>query len=186
MQCETCQAKPATVHLTDVSNNQKKEVHLCEDCAKEQGVTIKSYMHKAPTYPEFLTQLVHSQTEPAAPEKDLTCPRCGITYKKFRETGKFGCPKDYTVFKKGLLNLLEKIHGKVQHAGKVPRGASDEISREKEIRGLRSDMEKAVRDEAYEKAALLRDRIYKLEGRSPGPREEAEAGEPPDAGARGA
>lgn len=168
MQCETCHEKQATVHLTDVSQNQKKEVHLCESCAKEQGVTIKSYMHKSPSYPEFLTQLVHSQAEPVSDEKDLTCPRCGMTYKKFRATGKFGCPNDYVVFKKGLVSLLEKIHGKVQHAGKVPFKATDEISKQKEIRTLRSDMEKAVRDEAYEKAALLRDRIYRLEGRSSG------------------
>ena len=128
-------------------------------------------MHKAPTYPEFLTQLVHSQTEPSSPEKDLTCPR-GITYKKFRETGKFGCPKDYAVFKKGLLNLLEKIHGKVQHVGKVPCKATDEISREKEIRTLRADMEKAVRDRPTRRRAppgpYLQDRGPLIGGRGRG------------------
>jgi len=165
MQCEACQKSEATVHLTDVSNNSKREIHLCEECAKDQGVTIKSYMHKSPTFPEFLTQIVHSQVEGSAEEKDITCSRCGITYRKFRATGKFGCPNDYATFKKGLVNLLEKIHGKVQHTGKVPLRATDQISRQKELRTLRADLEKAVREEAYEKAALLRDRIYKLEGR---------------------
>jgi len=165
MQCEACKKNKATVHLTDVSNNSKREIHLCEVCAKEQGVTIKSYLHKPPTYPEFLTQLVHSQVEGTSDEKDLTCPRCGITYGKFRATGKFGCPYDYVVFKKGLLNLIEKIHGKVQHTGKVPLRASDQIVRQKELRTLRSDLEKAVREEAYERAAKIRDQIYELEGR---------------------
>jgi protein-arginine kinase activator protein McsA len=32
---------------------------------------------------------------------------------------------------------------------------------------LRSDLEKAVREEAYERAAKIRDRIYELEGREP-------------------
>jgi protein arginine kinase activator len=165
MQCEACQKNAATVHLTDVSNNTKREVHLCEACAKKQGVTIKSYLNKPSGYPELLTQLVHSQSEEIGEEKDLTCPRCRITYRKFRSTGKFGCAHDYVVFKKGLLNLLEKIHGKVEHRGKVPLRASDEIAKQKELRSLRADLEKAVREEAYERAAQIRDRIYSLEGR---------------------
>ncbi len=166
MQCESCQKNAATVHLTDVSNNTKREIHLCESCAKTQGVTIKSYLNKSPSYPELLNQLVHSQAEGVtAEEKDLACPKCGITYRKFRSTGKFGCPNDYMVFKKGLLSLLEKIHGKVEHKGKVPLKATDQIAKQKELRSLRADLEKAVRDEAYEKAARLRDRIHALEGR---------------------
>ena len=165
MQCEACQKSAASVHLTDVSNNTKREIHLCEACAKTQGVTIKSYLHKAPSYPEFLTQLVQSQSGAVDEEKDLTCPQCGMTYRKFRSTGKFGCPNDYSVFKKGLLHLLEKIHGNLEHKGKVPLRASDQIAKQKELRTLRSDLEKAVREEAYEKAARIRDKIYALEGR---------------------
>ena len=165
MLCEACQKNPATVHLTDVTNNSKQELHLCEDCAKKQGVTIKSYMYKEPAYPELFPQIVDSQTEDSAVDRDLTCPRCGIIYRKFRSTGKLGCPHDYVVFKKGLIGLLEKIHGRAQHEGKIPSRASDQISRQKELRGLRALLEKAVRSEAYEDAAKLRDRIYKLEGR---------------------
>ncbi|MGQ9591609.1 MAG: UvrB/UvrC motif-containing protein [Planctomycetota bacterium] len=165
MKCEVCQKAPATVHLTDVSNNSKREIHLCENCAREQGVTIKSYLHKTPSYPEFVTQLAHSQSEAPSEEREATCPRCGMTYRKFRATGKLGCPNDYAVFKKGLVGLLEKIHGKVQHAGKVPLRASDQIARQRELRSLRAELEKAVREEAYERAAQLRDRIHELEGR---------------------
>ena len=166
MQCEACQKKDATVHLTDVSNNSKKEIHLCEACAKTQGVTIKSYMNKAAEYPELLTQLVQSQSDSRTEDKDLACPRCGISDRKFRNTGKFGCAHDYVVFKKGVLNLLEKIHGKVEHRGKVPLRASDQIAKQKELRSLRADLEKSVREEAYERAAKIRDQIYALEGRS--------------------
>jgi len=171
MKCEVCSKNTATVHLTDVSNNAKREIHLCDDCAKEQGVTIKSYLHKAPSYPELLSQIVHSQAEVPGEEKDVACPRCGMTYRKFRSSGKFGCPNDYVVFKKGLINLFEKIHGRVQHTGKVPLRATDQIARQKELRSLRADLEKAVREEAYEKAAQIRDQIYGLEGRKPEQRE---------------
>jgi len=165
MMCESCQKKSAVVHLTDVSNNQKKEIHLCEDCAKEKGVTIKSHMNKDPNFPEFLTQLVESQTESVDEDKDIRCPKCGITYRKFRSTGKFGCPNDYVVFRKGLLNLLEKIHQKVQHVGKIPSRVGDHLARQKELTQLREDLTRAVESEAYEKAAEIRDRIYILEKR---------------------
>ena len=165
MKCESCQKQTAVVHLTDVSNNQKREIHLCEECAKDKGVTIKSHMNKDPNFPEFLTQLVESQTEATSEEKDVRCPRCGITYRKFRSTGKFGCPNDYVVFKKGLLNLLEKIHQKVQHVGKIPSRVGDQLARQKELSQLREELAKVIESEAYEKAAEIRDRIYMLEKR---------------------
>ena len=172
MKCQACGDSEATVHLTDVSNNEKREVHLCESCAEEQQVTIKSYLNKQPvsskehSFPEFLAQLVQSQTDAYPDESDLACERCGTTYKKFRATGKFGCPLDYTVFRKGLVNLLEKIHGKVQHQGKVPLRASDQIDQQRKLRSLRAELERAVREEAYERAAGIRDKIYELEGRN--------------------
>ncbi len=168
MKCEACGEGEATVHLTDVSNNEKREVHLCESCAQEKQVTIKSYLHKPASqdvFPQFLTQLVQSQTEGHPDEQGLACPRCGTTYRRFRSTGKFGCPMDYTVFKKGLVNLLEKIHSRVQHTGKVPLRANDQIERQRELRALRADLDRAIQDEQYEKAAEIRDRIYELEGR---------------------
>ncbi len=167
MKCESCQKKQAIVHLTDVSNNQKREIHLCEECAREKGVTIKSHMNKEATFPEFLTQIVEAQTEAIGEDKDIRCPKCGITYKKFRSTGKFGCPNDYVVFRKGLLNLLEKIHQKVQHVGKIPTRVGDHLAREKELSQLKVELTRAIEAEAYERAAEIRDRIYILEKREP-------------------
>ena len=39
MKCQFC-SKPATVHLTDIVNNHKKELHLCQACAEAQQLTI--------------------------------------------------------------------------------------------------------------------------------------------------
>ena len=155
------------MHLTDVSNNVKKEIHLCEECSKGQGATIESHMYKQPAYPDLLTQFVEAQSD--EPEEsggaEAECPHCGITYKKFRSSGKFGCPHDYAVFKKGLVGLLEKIHGQSQHSGKIPVRASDQIAKQRQLRTLRRDLEKAIRSEAYERAAEIRDQIYQIEGR---------------------
>lgn len=34
MTCETCGKKPATHHLAAIEGGQKREAHLCEDCAR--------------------------------------------------------------------------------------------------------------------------------------------------------
>jgi protein arginine kinase activator len=171
MQCEVCQNAVATVHLTDVSNNMKKEIHLCEECAKKRGTTIKSHMNKEPNYPEFKTaHLVAGEfSEPGSEETDLVCPSCGITYSKFRSTGKFGCPEDYKIFGQHVIQLLEKIHHKVQHVGKSPKCAvaDDELSGE--VDELRDALNNAIALEQYEKAAAIRDKIYGLEGRIASP-----------------
>jgi protein arginine kinase activator len=153
--------------LTDVSNNSKKEVHLCEECAQTQGVTVKSYMYKSPASSQATAaqQILSGVAEVATGSEGEKCPQCGITYRQFRSSGKFGCPNDYVVFKPKLDDLLEKIHGRNQHIGKVPSRASAQIAREKELRSLKDELDRAVKEEAYERAADLRDRIHRLEGR---------------------
>jgi protein arginine kinase activator len=71
---------------------------------------------------------------------------------------------DYTIFRKGLLPLLEKMHGNTQHVGKVPSRAGKELIKKNELMQLRSELNKAVEKEDYEKAAELRDKIYGLSG----------------------
>jgi len=165
MLCEACQTIPASVHLTDVSNNEKKEVHLCEDCAKTRNVTVKSYMSKPEASQEIEMVVSPVEVEVAAVGDGQKCPKCNISYRQFRSSGKFGCPQDYVVFKSKLEDLVEKIHSKSQHVGKVPSRATDRIAREQELRALRDELDVAVREEAYERAAELRDRIHRLEGR---------------------
>ncbi|HHV72971.1 MAG TPA: hypothetical protein GXX38_10275 [Clostridia bacterium] len=37
MLCEQCKIRPATVHFTQIINNQKTQMNLCEQCAAEKG-----------------------------------------------------------------------------------------------------------------------------------------------------
>lgn len=167
MNCDFCDNE-ANVHLTDVSNGEKKEVHLCEECAKGQGTTIKSHLNKSDDeYPEFPAyELMTPQLEDASSEQDLSCPNCGISYSKFRSTGKFGCPDDYEVFGSHIVELMEKIHHKVQHTGKAPRNFDLKVDRIQQLKGLRSELDEAIEQENYERAAELRDKIYSLEAGS--------------------
>jgi protein arginine kinase activator len=151
--CHYC-GKKATVHLTDIVNKTKREMHLCEACAKQH--------HLVPDGPvpqldlQALVKLIMGQ--PATPG-ELTCPACGLKYAAFRADGRLGCPDDYDAFRPALEPLLERIHRGTRHGGKAPRAAALRA----ELTELRGQLAAAVEAENYEDAAVLRDRIRQKE-----------------------
>lgn len=163
MICEVCHEAIATVHLTEIVNNAKKEIHLCEACAQKKGVAIHSHV-KNISIPEFFGQLVEPK-ESTADDEDLHCPSCGLSYRQFRSSGKLGCPECYRAFRQEHDHLLEKIHGASppRHRGKVPSRVGAELIRQRELEELRGELTGAVAREEYELAASLRDKIHELE-----------------------
>ncbi|MCP5003023.1 MAG: DNA helicase UvrBC [Planctomycetes bacterium] len=156
MKCDSCDKKIATVHLTEIVGTEKKEKHLCEECAHN----VTSHFPKAPSPSDILTSIIN-QVSPEIEEMSKTaCPVCGLTYLEFRSQGRLGCPMDYDVFQKGLLPLIERMHGSSQHIGKVPANASEEVVKKNELIQLRKELNIAVEKEDYETAALIRDKIY--------------------------
>lgn len=154
--CESCGKNAATVHLTEIIDGAKREVHYCEECAQKEGI--------GPLTPQSLfSHLMGSSAESSSEESGLTCPKCGLTYSEFRQRGRLGCGEDYGLFKAGIVPLLEKIHGSTQHLGKIPVRAGDNLKAEREIVELRRDLTRAIQREEYEKAAELRDRIRNIE-----------------------
>jgi protein arginine kinase activator len=165
MKCDACQENVATVHLTEIVNKKKKELHLCEECAREKGVSVKAQFLPSPA-----AEPAEASEKPVIAregEANLACPVCGLTFAEFRASGRLGCANDYLAFKKGLVPLLEKIHGReVEHKGKVPAHIGERLERQKKVADLRQALNQAIQKEEYEKAAELRDRIYELEERA--------------------
>jgi protein arginine kinase activator len=153
MKCQFC-ASPATVHLTDIVNGKKKQMHLCQRCAEEQQLVQKEELN----LPVILQTLIGHHAGPMTDElSKLTCPACGIRYMEFRNQGRLGCPHDYQVFRTGLEPLLQRIHRAGRHRGKVPRRRPADPGRQAELVELRRRLQEAVAAEAYEEAARLRD-----------------------------
>lgn len=161
--CQFC-GDPATVHLTDIVNKKKREMHLCENCARKQNL-IPDAPSPQLNLPALL-QLLMNQLAPAAGSADsdevdpasLTCPTCGLKYAQFRADGRLGCPEDYEAFYPSLVPILERVHRGVQHLGKVPRSVRSRRNVE-ELDELKVQLSEAVAAEEYEEAARLRDRI---------------------------
>jgi protein arginine kinase activator len=117
VKCQLC-PNPATVHLTDIVNQQKKELHLCQSCAEKQDLLKKQDLNLPAILQNLIGQHLGRETDELS---RLTCPACGIKYMEFRAEGRLGCPHDYTVFRTGLEPLLRRIHRGLRHAGKSPR-----------------------------------------------------------------
>ena len=159
--CQVCKKNLATVHLTEIIKNKKREIHMCENCARNKGVAFKSQQF---SISDLLSGLVNTQAaQEMAKMSQIKCPICGLSYLDFRQHGRLGCATDYTVFKDGLLPLLERIHGNTQHQGKIPTSSGETHKVSKELLELRQTLRKVVDMENYEEAAKIRDKIRKLE-----------------------
>jgi protein arginine kinase activator len=164
MQCQICNKNDATIHLTEIADGVRSEMHICEQCAVEQDIAVKSHI----PINELLTNLLAVQPtddELSGPlEQKLECPNCGLTLAQFRKKGLLGCPYDYEVFEKLLMPLIEKAHdGKTTHCGKLPSKTSQNTKIQMELLNLRQQLQAAVQSEDYEQAAQLRDKISQIE-----------------------
>lgn len=166
MLCDRCGQRPASVHLTEIANGNKKESHLCEVCAGEIkpvsfGFAPQMGLHK------FLAGLLSHQQgggAPAPPEAEgLKCEKCGGSEGQFIKKGLLGCGDCYTGFEEKMMPLLRRIHGNSKHTGKVPGRNGGRVRLLKEIEGLKARLKEAVDREEYEQAAIIRDNIRQLE-----------------------
>jgi protein arginine kinase activator len=139
-------------------------MHLCERCAQEEGIAVKSQL----SINELLSGLLATQPSDdelfGDTEQEHTCPHCGFTLSQFTKEAVLGCPYDYEVFEKSLMPLIEKAHdGKTVHRGKVPSKTPKDTKKQIKLAAMRQQLDTAVKSEDYEQAAKLRDEINRLE-----------------------
>lgn len=158
--CEHCHTSPATVHITQISENQSTVSHLCETCAREKGVVVEigqdGIVPEVQVQAEALAQL---QAQPAAPKDNRECRHCHLTFSEFKAKERLGCPRCYEEFDKEIDALLMQMHGASVHKGKrhLPR-AGDSLT-DDDLAQLQRELEGAIAREEFELAAMLRDTI---------------------------
>ncbi len=178
MLCDICHQRDATIHLTQVVNNDVRKLHLCEACARESGVDVDT-----PSLTELLLGFGES-AGPSAPPRGRVCPACKLRQSDFKKTGRLGCPECYAAFAQELEPMLQAMHRRVQHVGKhpsrapappapvpvkppvpgmakpvAPAASKPAAQGPEDIAALQRALEAAVVREEYEEAARLRDRI---------------------------
>ena len=86
-----------------------------------------------------------------------------MTLMEFRQKGRLGCPKDYEIFTGQLRDLLERIHGATRHTGRLPGLDDDALAQRNRVSELQQKLADAIREEAYEDAAQLRDELKSVQ-----------------------
>lgn len=160
MLCDICGKNPATVHLTEIIDEQMSELHLCEECARKKSAQMEQQFGLS----DLLAGL--ADFEKPSEEKDMPaykCANCGLTYKDFKKIGRLGCGDCYITYKKFLVPLLKRIHGSSFHCGKCPVKAVKAAKKKTDLTDLRCRLQKAIEMEAYEEAAKIRDQIRELQ-----------------------
>jgi protein arginine kinase activator len=170
MLCEKCKKNEAKVNLVTVVNGEKHEIWLCENCVKDiSNIPFFSSISQNGTLPfqGMLTEILSSVGSKANIDNnnvnEIVCSNCGLTYDEFKKTGRLGCSDCYEAFRVVLEPRIKSLQAGVKHIGKIPHMKSEEIVRRKKLKDLKAEMQKLIVTEEYERAAVVRDEIKKLE-----------------------
>lgn len=167
MLCDLCNKIQATVHLTEIVDDQMSELHLCDECARKKSMQMEQQFGLS----DLLAGLVDYGKHFGSVEKEVSgiqCSHCGLTYEDFKKIGRLGCSECYTSFSKYLGPLLKRIHGAGQHVGKAPAQYAETLpkgqkARVIDITALKEKLQEAIEHEEFEEAACLRDAIKEAE-----------------------
>ncbi|MBN2157750.1 MAG: UvrB/UvrC motif-containing protein [Spirochaetes bacterium] len=164
----------ATIHLTEIIKDVKSEVHLCENCAREIGLNSK-LSNFSLSIPEMLSFLdIHEVEEN---DSAVSCPTCGLSFIDYSRENRLGCPDCYVCHEESLKSVIAGFHGSVKHTGKHPNNPQDThtgsyiaaariLQKAKSVEELKEMLNRAIYDERYEEAAVLRDRIRKIDSQT--------------------
>jgi protein arginine kinase activator len=157
--CSICKEKPATLFLSNISaDNKKQDLDLCDACAKAKGVDVPTAFLVAGA--DITLGLGASlQIEQSSGGADVKCPRCGLSQADFKKSGRLGCPECYKIFAEGLNGLLKTMHKGTRHTGKSPEILRKTRENSDRLKTLQKKLSKAIEAEDFEQAAALRDEL---------------------------
>lgn len=171
MLCQHCNQKEATTHIKKNINGKREEMHLCSECAKELGVMDE---FKMPAMNDlfgnsflgnFLGAGVAAMNSLAGVDR---CQTCGSSFNDIVKSGHIGCSDCYDRFEDKLEPSIRKIHGKTKHIGKYVSYEDTGVRAQQkpkvsELDSLKQQLSDAIKEQRFEDAAVLRDKINEIE-----------------------
>jgi protein arginine kinase activator len=166
--CSVCKEKPATLFLSNISaEGKKQDLDLCDACAKAKGDDPLAFLvSDADVVLGLGAAQEITQTTGGV---DLKCPRCGFSQADFKKSGRLGCPECYQVFAEGLAGLLKTMHKGTRHTGKTPEVLRQSRDHAERVKSLNKKLAKAIELEDFESAAKVRDELKDLTPRAAEP-----------------
>ncbi|MGI5172243.1 DNA helicase UvrBC [Treponema sp. OMZ 840] len=153
MICDLCGRREAVVFVRQISTLGKKEVHLCEVCAKAQGIDAST---------QTITMNLENLINGVHTEKKV-CSVCGRSIYDIRKTGQAGCPECYAAFKEEIQGMLTKKGIDLPYTGSMPKKLAYFRSMLTDRMAIQTKLKDSLAREDYEKAAMYRDFLKALE-----------------------
>ncbi len=156
MLCEKCGKNNATVMYTQIVNGQKRTLNICSACASQESIF------------DNLGSILSFGTRPS--KQNTVCPVCRMTLAEFSRRGRMGCGECYNTFRPQASAMLKKIHGTAKHVT-APVQSAEEPKKETQkspVEKLREELTRAIAEENFEQAAVLRDKIRETENSQKG------------------
>ena len=165
MLCQRCQKNQATTHIKTIVNGELTEYMLCPECAQKLGYG-NLFSGFGLNMGNFLGSFLGGVSQQETIESEPRCKGCGSTFNDIVRTGKVGCAECYHIFYDRMMPSIQRIHGNTTHTGKMGACAGTQAKLTNELERLKTDLKKAIEEQAFEQAAKLRDRIKELEGQA--------------------
>ena len=177
MICQVCKNNNATIHYKTNLNGKQTELYLCAECAKKHGITKKAAFEPIDVIDGFFGKSTDdifsglfagmmNDATPKSVNEPAVCKVCGMRFSDFLHGGKIGCSECYNAFSASLSSTIKRIHGNVEHCGKIPEGKKNEMSEKKKLESLRAKLTEAIEKQEYEMAAKYRDEIREIENKN--------------------
>lgn len=191
MLCQNCGKNEVNFRYTQIINGVKKEMALCDKCAKSLGLESLDFnmpINFSNFLGDFLNVAADTGILPTFTKTGtMLCDECGMTYNEFVDTGKLGCSHCYDIFANVLDPVLKNIHGSSNHIGrrsrlsvnekkkvaqdveqahqkvtKRPVKSQKKDEKQEKIDKLNEELKQAIAEERYEDAAKIRDELKKI------------------------
>ena len=165
MKCQVCGKNEAVEELYTNVNGKKSKRHVCRSCAKKIADSLipgHSSIYDNVGLDSLASAFYNLTGVPVSGEPEILkaiskCPVCGMTYEAFASNGKLGCGGCYKAFRDRLLRPLKQIHGTYEHVGKIPERGGGELKHARRLDSLKRQLDAAVLNQEFERAAELRD-----------------------------
>ena len=169
MKCTHCNEREANTHIKKIVNGKREEMHLCEECAKELGV-MDEFKFEPFSMDSLFGNLLGAGAKALNSLTGIDrCTYCGSSWNDIANSGLLGCSHCYDKFEDRLSPSIEQLHGRTKHVGKsisYTEEPEQEAEAEKEqgdtVEGLKAQLKKAIQEQRFEDAAVIRDKITEL------------------------
>lgn len=166
MICQVCGKKTATTHIKTIVNGELSELSLCSECAQKMGYD-DMFNNWGFNFSSLLGSFFGNDEDNTF--DSLRCKGCGSSFEDIAQSGKVGCAECYNTFYDRLIESIQRIHGNTKHCGKSPNVMAQSDctaltpNPQNELEDLKQQMKEAIEVQNFEQAAVLRDKIKKLE-----------------------